>query len=76
MRNYFISLLIVLMVLINTKNVFAYIDPGTGGMIIGNSLWPFIIGIFALIGGFFLKYFFKPIKKGALAIWRRIKRKG
>jgi hypothetical protein len=41
---------------------FAYLDPGTGGMILG-SIWPIILSIVAVIVGFFIKYFFTPIKK-------------
>lgn len=56
------------------KTATAYIDPGTGGMIV-SSIWPFILGILAAIGGFFIKYFFKPIKRRATALWQRIKGK-
>ena len=52
----------------------AYIDPGTAGTIIGGSIWPFIAGIFAVIGGFLVKYFFSPIKRGFLALWKKIKK--
>lgn len=38
-----------------------YIDPGTGGMIVG-SIWPLILAVLATIGGFFVKRFYKPIK--------------
>ncbi|MFW9882253.1 MAG: hypothetical protein ACFFG0_55025 [Candidatus Thorarchaeota archaeon] len=74
LKNVRIYLILILIMLIQLNNTFAYIDPGTGGMIIGNSIWPFIIAIFAVIGGFFLKYFFKPIKRGVLVIWKRIKK--
>jgi len=47
------------------------VDPGTGGMIIG-SIWPFILAILAAIGGFFLRYFFKPSKKIFLKSWKLI----
>jgi len=65
------SCFLVLAILLCTIKVSAYVDPGTGGMIIG-SIWPFILGILAAIGGFFLKYFFKPIKKTFLKLWKLI----
>ena len=40
---------------------FAYIDPGTGGMIIG-SIWPAIAGFFVAIGAFFVGIYRKTIK--------------
>jgi len=40
---------------------FAYIDPGTGGMIIG-SIWPAIVGFFVAIGAFFVGIYRKTIK--------------
>lgn len=45
-----------------------YIDPGTGGMIIGGTIWPFIVAIFAAIGAFLAKVFWEPIKKAAKRI--------
>ncbi len=60
-------------ILLCTTKVSAYIDPGTGGMIVG-SAWPFILGILAAVGGFFLRYFFKPIKKTFLKLWKLIKK--
>jgi len=38
-----------------------YIDPGTGGMVIG-SVWPLMLAILVAIGGFFGKWFYKPLK--------------
>tara|TARA_Y100000310_G_scaffold310403_1_gene355608 strand:- start:210 stop:473 length:264 start_codon:yes stop_codon:yes gene_type:complete len=52
----------------------AYIDPGTGGMIAG-SVWPFIVGVLGVIGGFFAKRFFKPVKRGVLFTWDKVKRR-
>ncbi len=60
---------------IKSASFFAYIDPGTGGMFIGGSLWVFIVMFFSVIGAFFLKYFYKPIKKGLLSLWKRVKGK-
>jgi len=62
---------LALAILLCTTKASAYIDPGTGGMIVG-SVWPFIIAVLAAIGGFFLKYFFKPIKKTFLKLWKLI----
>ena len=67
------SCLLVSAILLYTIKVSAYVDPGTGGMIIG-SVWPFILAILAAIGGFFLRYFFKPIKKTFLKSWELIKK--
>ncbi len=74
MHKYKISCLILLG-LIEINAVLAYIDPGTGGMIIGGGVWPFIVAMFAAIAGFSLKYFFKPIKRGVKSVWGRIKGK-
>jgi hypothetical protein len=57
------------------QSVFAYIDPATGGMIVG-SVWPFIIGVLGAIGAFFLRNFYKPIKSNISRIWKKIKRNG
>lgn len=65
----------LIIILVGLKEVLAYIDPGTSGMIVGGSIWPFVLGVFVAIAGFFIKYFFKPIKKGVLALCKKIKRK-
>jgi len=67
------KLILVSAILLCTLKVSAYIDPGTGGMIIG-SVWPFILAILAAIGGFFFRYFFKPIKKTFLKLRKLIKK--
>lgn len=54
------ALFICIVVLSNTT--LAYLDPGTGGAIIG-SLWPLIVIIFSTIGAFIVKWFWSPIKK-------------
>lgn len=56
-----INLFLFFAMILLAKNSSAYIDPGTGGMIIG-SIWPVIVAFFAAIGGFFVKVFWKPIK--------------
>ncbi len=65
----------LLLVLINLYSVLAYIDPGTAGTIIGGSIWPFILGVLVAIGAFFVKYFFKPIKRGVFVFMGKNKRK-
>lgn len=67
-------IILIIFFIISIDNVLAYIDPGTTGMIIGGSIWPFILVIFAAIGGFFLK-FFRPIKTGVSKVWGKIKGK-
>jgi len=67
------SLLLITVALLSVEQALAYIDPGTGGMIIG-SIWPFIVAVFAAIGGFFLK-FFRPIKTGVASTWKKIRKK-
>lgn len=47
--------------LVFSDEVLAYIDPGTGGMVVG-SVWPMIIAALVAIGGFFVKIFYKPIR--------------
>lgn len=57
----FLSLLAVLMLATDAS---AYIDPGTGGMIvsgIGGAIWPLIAAFFAAVTGIIIK-FFKPIR--------------
>ena len=48
----------------------AYIDPGTGGLIIGPA-WQFIVGIVTVITAFILKFFYNPIKSNLLKILKR-----
>ena len=67
-------ILVLLIILVSAKVSLGYVDPGTTGMIIGGSIWPFILGVLAVVGGFFLKYF-KVIKGGLLKLFKRIKGK-
>jgi len=55
------KLRMILILIMATKPVFAYIDPGTGTALAG-SLWPLIVSFFAAIGAFLIKYFWCPIK--------------
>lgn len=66
--------LLLLFGLVQLRVAHAYIDPGTGGMIAG-SVWPFVVGILTVVGGFFVKFFFKPIKKGVLFTWGKVGRR-
>lgn len=65
--------LLLICVLINVGTTLAYIDPGTGGMI-ASSVWPIILSIFGAIGIFLTKYFYRPVKKGVVTVWKKIKR--
>ena len=40
----------------------AYIDPSTGGVLL-NTIWPFIVAFFTAVAAFFIKWFWRPIKK-------------
>jgi len=48
-----------------------YIDPGTGGMIVG-SLWQSILVALTAVAGVLLRIFWNPIKRMA----SRLKKKG
>lgn len=48
-------------ILVLSENVFAYIDPGTGGVLL-NTIWPLIVALFSVLATFFVKWFWKPIK--------------
>ena len=67
------KLIIFLIILLNVKFTIAYIDPGTAGTIIGGSIWPIILAVFAAVGGFFIKYFYNPIKRGLSSLLRKRK---
>ena len=41
---------------------YAYIDPGTGGVIAG-SIWPLIVAMLSAAGAFVIKYFWSPIRR-------------
>lgn len=47
---------------------FAYLDPGTGGVIL-SSLWPLVVAFFTGILGFLVKHFWKPLKKSFFKIF-------
>jgi hypothetical protein len=49
-------------ILFLASSAYAYLDPGTGGIIL-QSLWTLIVALFIAAGAFFAKYFLNPIKK-------------
>lgn len=51
----------------------AYIDPGTGGAIIGSS-GPIIAGIIAVVGAIAGRYFIVPIKRAASGVIKVFKK--
>ena len=60
-----------------TTSCSAYIDPGTGGMIVGGlggAIWPIIAAFFAGIVGLLVK-FFSPIKRGVCGLLNRVRGK-
>ena len=53
----------------------AYIDPGTGGMIVsgaGGAIWPLVAAGLAAAAGIFVR-FFNPIKRGFAGLWKRVR---
>ena len=60
-RKFFLAGLGIFLFIAISSNALAYIDPGTGGAIIG-SIWPLIVIIFSTIGAFIVKWFWTPIK--------------
>jgi hypothetical protein len=58
-----------------TQGASAYIDPGTGGMIvggIGGAVWPIIVAFFAGLAALMVK-FFSPIKRGFQLAWQKVR---
>lgn len=55
------------------SNVSAYIDPGTGGMILG-SAFPIFALILAAVAGFLLKFFYNPVKRAITLIINIVRR--
>lgn len=52
----------MILTILLSSSVVAYIDPGTTGTIIGGSIWPFIVAAFVVMGAFFAKWLIYPIK--------------
>ncbi len=67
--------LLILSLISGVGDVYAYIDPGTGGMILG-SIWSTIAAVFALISAFFIRHFIEPIKRRIHKLWMLIKNIG
>jgi hypothetical protein len=64
----------VLSVVLSASSAAAYIDPGTGGMIVGGAggaLWPILAAAAAAVCGLLLR-FFGPIKAGVRGVWQRL----
>lgn len=69
-----IDVFIVFLIIITlfSPSVYAYVDPGTGGMVIGN-LWTFFAAGVALISAIVAKYLIRPIKEFIVKAVARIK---
>jgi len=65
-------LCLVTAALFTAAPVSAYIDPGTGGMIIGGSIWPIVAAMLAAAGGFILSLF-KPVRDWISRLWGRLR---
>lgn len=61
--NKFIFFLILLVIL--SGKVLAYVDPGTGGMVVG-SVWHIFLAVLGAVAALFVKIFYKPIKNKIL----------
>ena len=62
MKNIRFLLIFSALLLALSSNVFAYLDPSTGGVLL-NTIWPFIVAFFTAVIAFFIKWFWNPIKK-------------
>jgi hypothetical protein len=56
------------------RGTFAYIDPGTGGIVVGG-IGSFFVFLGGVIVGFLLKYVWTPIRKGIRVLWQSRKGK-
>lgn len=54
--------LAVFIFLLTGINAEAYVDPGTGGILVG-TLLPIIVAFFSAIAVFFLRFFWKPLRR-------------
>ena len=63
-------LMALITVVLLSSGVLAYIDPGTGGVLI-NTIWPLIVAFFTAVGALIAKYFWNPIKKTFSNIFRK-----
>lgn len=61
-KSYYRLLIFCIGIILLSRSIYAYIDPGTGGVIAG-SLWPLIVAFLTAILAFLIKYFWMPLKK-------------
>lgn len=66
-------LMVLVIIVLLGSNVLAYLDPGTGGVIL-NSIWPLIVVVSSAIGAFIVKWFWRPIKKSFLKLISKTKK--
>lgn len=59
--------------LLSMPLTYAYLDPGTGGVIL-SSIWPLIVAFFAAAVAFIVKWFWKPIKRSFSKLISRTKK--
>ena len=64
------SIVLIVIIVLLSQNVLAYLNPGLGSLIIG-SLWPLIVGGFVVAGAFVVKRFWNPIKNGVSKIFKK-----
>jgi len=57
-----------------SNKISAYVNPGSGAMIIG-SVWPLIVAFFSALGALLIKIFWRPIKNKFLDITKAKDRK-
>ena len=57
-----IFLIVLIVGILLSNGVLAYIDPSTGGILF-NTIWPLILVFFSVVGAFITKWFWKPIKR-------------
>jgi len=70
MKKISLMFLMVFMVgILLSTNVFAYLDPSTGGILF-NTIWPFLVAFFAAVGAFIVKWFWRPIKNSYSKVFR------
>ena len=58
---------------IQFQELISYLDPGTGGLVIG-SLSGYVVAALAAIGAFLMAYFIRPLKRFILKLWSSFRR--
>ena len=61
-KKYKLLLIVSIGLVALSKSVFAYLNPGTGWVLL-NTIWPLLVAIFVAVGAYYTKYFWRPIKK-------------